>query len=367
MISKINSININNYKTFAKHKNDKLTLKDILNVSFKENNSDIFILGTGIAGLITAWYYRNYNVFLVGDKLGGQMSSEIPLGPRIIQKDNNTLELLKKLNIKNLETAIAKITYCCNNSKLCTEAPDWFIEKYSEISRGSSLVEEHTMSENKNEIEYFKLSYNNFMEILIAELQKYSNIKIVEDKVIEIKNNCIICENDTYVLPKTCKKISTIILPIFLNLIKANGIVRDQIKTQSKKVNFYKSIKSDISKFNKHYLEYFNTDILYTYYANNDGHTHPYHRKTITNENTIYESVNDLLDNKINSNKATIMNIEYLTSIPKIVNNNIKYSKILNWMMIGRFAEWDQSIKLNELLENFKQGNYVFSDGDSDD
>lgn len=327
-------------------------------------NTDVFILGTGIAGLVAAWHYRNYKVTIIGDKFGGQMASGVSLGPRIIQKDESTENFLKELDINNINTSIAKVLYYYN-SKIYEKAPDGFIEKYNSISRDSESVQKHVMSENKNEIEYFDLKYNDLINILISKLKSHKNITIIEEKVNSIKDNIILTDNNKYDLKHGCYKINTILLPIFINLINASNEIRSKLNLKSKLINFYKQknlSKSD-KNINKIYLKKYNVNLLYTYFVNSfeqDGRIlqHPYHRSTFTNDSIIYESQFRLDDlDEINYNCGNIsFDVDFLASIPKIVNNDLPYLMIDSWRMFGRFAEWDQSIKLNELLKTLNKG-----------
>jgi len=356
-----NNSNSLNLKLNKKLKN--LEKRDKIEIMAIKSDCDVFILGTGIAGLIAAWQHRKYKVIIIGDKLGGQMASEVMLGPRIIQKDENTFSLLKELGFKDFSTSKAKILYNYN-SEIYEKAPKGFREKYSQISRGSFSVAEHTMSEGKNEIEYFNLPYNKLVNRLIIELKKLPNIKIIEDKIIKINTNAIITETETYIIPEGCFKINTIMLPIFLNLIDADEDLRSKICTKSTMVNFYrnKNINNkDINIINPISFEKYNTNLVYVYFVNdninqNNKIPYPYLRVTYIPDNIIYESI-FRLESDPNYKDIFKDKIEYLTTIPKIVNNDLPFLIIKNWNQFGRFAEWDQSIKLNELLKNKKKRN----------
>lgn len=296
----------------------------------------VLILGTGLAALIAALYYKDENVILIGDELGGQMNSEISLGPRIIQKDDNVEKLIfdilkfKNINIKN---AIIKYNY---NNVVYDLPPQNFIKKYALKSRNSDKVENHIMSENKSIINYYDIEYNIFINKLIDYLMSFKNINFIKTKILKIDKNVItttdkkINFNDNYIL------INTLPLFVFKKIFYID--LNDLLVLNSKNILFYKENKGTN-----------NDNIEYHYYID-DKNENPIIRSTYLKKYTIHESILEL------------NNYEFITKIPKISNNYKPYYKIYGWIMFGRFAQWDQKIKLNELMKNF-YNNLFYEEG----
>lgn len=304
---------------------------------------DIVILGTGLAGLIYAWKNRTKKILLIGSELGGQMASTVSLGPRIIQKDANTEKLLIELGYENVAVKTAKILYY-HNSQIYEEAPENFANEYSEYTRGSSVADEHTMSQGKSSIEYFDVSFNDLVLKIYNNLLARENITIINDTVVGIFDKVVITKYMKLDL-KGAKKVSTIPLTAFK--LASQDINRNDYPTPSTTVNFY-SLESKFYSDQRDFLltrdflfEEHCTDLLYIYFV---AKNQEFHRCTYTKNEIIVESIHDDL-------RANNPEVKYLTSIPKIPNG-ISYKNIGEWEMFGRFAQWDQSIKLNELLED---------------
>lgn len=331
--------------------------------------NNVIILGTGIAGLVAAWKYKDENVLIIGEELGGQMASEVTLGPRIIQKDENTKQLLFELYGKEFKTKVASIFYTDGQGGYFENPPEGFSEKYAQLSRGSSIVEEHTMSEGKNKIEYYDLDYNKLVKKLIAALRKRKNIKIINGKVIGFDKKDTISfvdyskKSDNLVAYPKGKLtyidtndgdilINTIMLPVFLKLTNLNKEEIAEYETKGKKVYFYKCVEKWNEDFFKALRKYGKTNkgLVYWYCV---SEVFPFHRITMFDNHAVLESIYNIDDFADGREKlrlfGEVMGIEKIAEIPKIINSPVNY--VRGWRMFGRFAQWDQSIKLNELLE----------------
>ena len=56
-----------------------------------------YILGGGIAGLISAFYLKDYTILT--EKIGGQLAKDFPLGPRFVKITSETVELFTALGL----------------------------------------------------------------------------------------------------------------------------------------------------------------------------------------------------------------------------------------------------------------------------
>jgi hypothetical protein len=286
---------------------------------------NLIILGNGLAALIYAAYNIDKNVIIIGNKIGGQMSNEISLGPRIIQSDNYTKNFIKNfLLLDDVKIKKTFIKYKYNDKFLKNPTPE-FRNKYSIITRDKDTASDYTMSQNKNEIEYFDIKYNIFINILYQKLLTYNNIQFINGDIIKITSDYVELKDSRKIYTKNSEKVNTIPLYIFKKLINM-----DYLELNSKPVYFY-------YKKNKKFVNNF-----YYVYQVNDFKVVP-HRITYYDDNIIEESIKKISDN-------------YIAIIPKIINET-PFDSIGDWKMFGRFAEWDQSIKINEMLKKLENSN----------
>lgn len=315
----------------------------------KKNKSTLVILGTGISGLAAAWSLRNSfdKIVLIGDKLGGQMKSESQLGPRIIQADENTKHLILSLEDDDfkLETKIASIGYETGGI-VYKQQPDNFKSQYEIASRGVQVNADYSMSAGAKSIKYFDYSFDTLIDKLSSKIYSTSNIELVIGKVVSIEENkddmhIVIESGENTTTLKTYKYrdhtfYSTIMAPIFFKLLKQ----KYSIDFDSMPCNFYSA------KLN--YLTVSNFDYIYSISGT-------YHRLTFIKDSDnvikeiIVESVNDLLSDQFLDYRKTFESFKHIATIPKIIDKSLRVCDF--WFFLGRFAQWEQKIKLNEVLE----------------
>ena len=82
---------------------------------------DKFILGGGVAGLVTAFYNSEYTI--ITDKVGGwQNANKFSLGPRFIEVTPASQAFMSRLGFTP-STRIVKIGYCDNTNLRAFSTP----------------------------------------------------------------------------------------------------------------------------------------------------------------------------------------------------------------------------------------------------
>jgi len=304
-----------------------------------------YILGAGPAGLIAAYYLPHFNV--IGLK---PEESSFSLGPRLLHKTNNMLELVNNISgdkhTINIEKI--KIRYKVDNA-IYSEIPENFKDKYVEITRKIETHEESHLSGGKSIVEHITLddygneSYEVFLEELFESV--YPNF-FIEGKVFKINNNHILYTSANYDVIK--KKYDTLINTISLKeFCKLNKKVSNTIAEKYYEVvdlttinkNFYKCEYKDIIK-----ILIKNKVKMYDYMYSIDG---DYTRKTFFKDYIVYETTNIVKDNKIEDNLI----LEKKENLPIQIKSSLCIENIDNIYFLGRYAQWNHKVKINEVLD----------------
>ena len=142
-----------------------------------------YILGTGIAGLIYAFYNKDY--IAIGDSHGGQMASHFPLGTRFLHMNEYSEKFLKDLSLPIIPIKI-KTGYQTRKGHYVDLMLDrGYKEKYYMKSRGLKTLEGYddtAMSEGKNCFIALKVDFEEVIKRLCLVLDK----RLIKDKVAEI-------------------------------------------------------------------------------------------------------------------------------------------------------------------------------------
>lgn len=143
-----------------------------------------YILGGGIAGLIYAFYNRDYTI--ITPEIGGQMKSNFSLGPRYLHNTTYSRQLLNDLNIDIIESKI-KIGYLSDKGFIVPDND--FRKQYFMKSRNTNSLEyfdSSVMNSYKNEINILKVDFNEI-------INKLNTNRIINEKVesIDLQNNLI--------------------------------------------------------------------------------------------------------------------------------------------------------------------------------
>jgi len=298
-----------------------------------------YIIGAGPAGLIAAYYMKDYKVI---DKSPlGQLRAPFIPGPRLLQATPNMTALIKEIFPDwwlNIQTA--KVGYS-ENGKATDIPPKGFKNKYVEKTRGTSAVEGSHLSEGKNEIEHIELGamsqesyakvFNRLLEIIKDRGQLIE--KHIENIDIDNKTITFAGEGEDIGLTNFYDKIvSTINLNILSKLAPEMDIDLTELTTKGK--CFYKT----------DYSGYHGTRYAHSYVYSADTE---WTRKTYFDNYIVYESVEPIGSETIEGNKVE-MKFENLP-IQIVKSKNI--DSVNGIKMLGRFAQWNHKIKANEALD----------------
>jgi len=304
-----------------------------------------YIVGGGIAGLITA-YYTGYKI--IDKNPMGQLNLRFLPGVRLLKDDKYAKKFVEKLNkdvkiYDVLQTKEINIGYEDEVGNYVSMSEE-FKRKYSQITRGRKEYESSFLSSGEssfNVITADQADPNFFYINLFTALYQLLIVRdqIIFDKVkmINVNMKTIDCEKTSTI--QYDNLISTIRTDILETLISNwNGVYSNDYTILKK--HFYKAkyLAADEEYMNKY---------AYTYSISNI-----YTRKTFAPGYIVYETVKPL--------KEIQLKDEYILGhkiIDKYENVPLQLKKSLNLksfngiQLVGRFAEWNHSIKSNELIK----------------
>ena len=299
-----------------------------------------YIIGAGPAGLIAAYYMKNYKVI---DKSPlGQLKAPFIPGPRLLQNTKNMSELINEIFGGDTRVEIAKVGYI-KDGKAIDQPYEGFKNKYVEKTRGTKSIESSHLSEGKNEVEHIEIGmmteesyaavFNRLLEIIKSRGQLIE--KHIEN--IDVNNKTITFAGEGEDIGLTVfydKVISTINLNILSKLAPDMDIDLSEFKTKTK--CFYKTSYDwmvDLQGYN------------YIYSADSE-----WTRKTYFDSYIVYESV-EPIDSKVIEDNIVQMKFENMP-IQIVESKNI--DSINGIKMLGRFAQWNHKVKANEVLDRVK-------------
>lgn len=281
-----------------------------------------YIIGAGLNGLIAAYYLKN--CFIIDDvsKIGGQFANSFSLGPRYIRKDENFIKLLKELKIRY---KIKKIRIGYHYQGKIHHKLNRAMKKEYAIKTRNSKDDKSFLCDKNNNFEYLDFDY----KTLITKLYNSVHNRFIDEQIkkIYVNDNCMFCECNKCII-YTNKLISTIHYKDFCKLMNVNYV------SKNKDIYFYllKRTKKD----------YKNYDFIYFIDKNN-----PINRITYQDKYKIIESPSDFVvseDMIIQKTKLT----DY-----KLSNKN-KIKKFRNIFFLGRYANLDNSKRINSIFEDIK-------------
>jgi hypothetical protein len=307
-----------------------------------------YILGGGIAGLLAAYYLPDF--YLVSDKLGGQSGEDVSLGPRLIKFDDYTKTLMRDLGVYPFVKKIF-IGYLMDQ-RAYKDMPEGFREKYVKQTREVDVVEDSHLSSGQNTIDVFDVEYKLIVDKLI-EFIKLKD-KFVEAKVERVdieKKDLVAKRGDTELWLKYDKLINTLPLPLFYKLSNQQDKIVDFDALDTSFIQVLSTNPMDLKL-----AEHFD----YIYVVGQLFHRYTYLEKKSYKVTYILEYKGTVTEDNINLLNEHIMNggaqiIDYKV-IPKC---QIKQSKNIledsGVQMLGRYAQWNHGIKINELLKEIKE------------
>jgi hypothetical protein len=170
------------------------------------------ILGGGIAGLIFAYYNKDY--LLLTDHVGGQMSSYFDLGPRYLHKTSKVVEFLNRLKMPIIDRKI-KVGYLSDNG--FEEPTELFRELYFKKSRCVNDLkgfDPTVLNTNLREFDVLDVDFKD----LVGKLFNKLDLRIYTTKVVSIDiDKCLVTTSNTQTF-RYEHLVSTIPLNIFCKI-----------------------------------------------------------------------------------------------------------------------------------------------------
>lgn len=281
-----------------------------------------YVLGGGHTGLI-AGFLTGFTV--IAPSIGGSMESSFPLGPRILHNDEYGEYLLDKLRIRTLPK-IFKIGYYYKGEMHETMSEE-MQQQYFNKTRGKGTPFASVMSGGKNFISGWDMN-----EIkLLDKLKEKCNI--IEDPIervyLDIKH--IVTGHRIF---QYDNMINTLNIGTFAKLVS----LPYRIELQSHPTTFVQ-IYCPTEEFQ-------GFDYIYLV----DEET-PFHRITKIKEGkAVLELRGALSLKKIDEMKERFPTLEYKIVQGCQIVNSQNISSLEGIPMIGRYAQWNHSVKANDVI-----------------
>ena len=331
--------------------------------------SENFVLGGGLAGLIYAYYNKDFKVLT--DKIGGQSVGTFTLGPRIIQEHDATRKLLKDLGFRSFGNASeydfrmhkkpmlikkANIGYF-NDGVVQAERPDLEYRKaYYAKSRcipisDTDKIPEAVMSENKSSISYFTISHEQLAMMIVEELRKENRIFVAKVQQVDIDEKLIhvFADGGVKTMPFD-KLVNTAPFPIFFSLCNPTQ------KLEGTEFEYEPKYFINADKYD--FRHWISEGFDYIYYADSK----PWHRITVGETNVIVELTGKAKYEEFHKDWSHLVWTAQELKIGQIKQNfncvtmevdNVTIPHIRN---IGRFAAWNHEVKTQQVVESALKG-----------
>lgn len=303
-----------------------------------------YIIGGGVAGLTKAFLFEDYKIFDANPL--GQIGGKWIFGPRIIKVDEySKLFFDSKFNDnKDIIRKEIKILYhTAGNDFYQTQCDDNFKSEYSFITRGHRDFEKSYLSSGQNSIEIFFHKdpnvdiYRYVFEHMLDVIKSRGQIIECNVKFIDTIKRRIITEDEQY---EYSHVINTSNLNIFRNLVTKenfdNYVGEIDLSTENKNFLIAEQLEDERILISE--------DVHYVYSIGG-----VWTRKTLQNDYTVYEVINPYTGGAAATFEGTFVRASF-NNIPIQIKKSAKIKEVLGIDMLGRYAEWDHSIKFNEVL-----------------
>ncbi len=302
-----------------------------------------YITGGGVAGLVSAFYNKDYK--MITDKIGGwQNLNKFQLGPRLLEVNNATISFMNKLGFSNINTKEIHIGYMYEDDVIRSWPTDIFKIKYAYKTRELEEGQIHNsiLSSGKKSFIVFDIDY----DLILKRLEELVLDRIFMGKIIKIDTDkCLINYKDGNfdVTSEYDNLINTLPATLFQKL--SNLIDLEEHDFTAFHTTFFKCDYNDYLRKIKNEL---NLDYIYSISS-----TH-WHRCNFFDHYVVFEvkgKTDILMDNYSVLDKVTLpfAQIKFSYNDCNTTKHNIKH--------IGRFAQWNHSIKMEQLIERFEKQN----------
>lgn len=308
-------------------------MSDVLksNEPIKRNR---YILGAGLAGLLAGYFNPRYKI--IGKKMGGQFKTSFSYGPRYIHDTPEFRNLLDSLKVPYIVKQI-NVGYYYKGQFTQNIDDEGRIMYYKKSRLAGGLRErdyaeilKHTMTSGKTKFDVLEIDMNLFLKKMPP---------IIEDEITEINTwkRYLIGKKEIYYYSHL---ITTIPAPTFDKLRGAFSVY------YSCSISYFliESTKINLGNYD------------YVYYVDNDDEM-PWHRITKVGANLYVVEIAGLLTKYDKS-----IRLDKIKKLGKIIKlSRQKYGEvegkgprfpIPRIINIGRYATWDHSKRLHEVLKD---------------
>jgi len=297
--------------------------------------SEKYILGGGPAGLIAAFYNPDYQI--IDKNPMGQLNLPFVPGPRILKVDEFSRDFIERLHME-YTTKFIYVGYSPDGIIVENEASQEFKENYSQITRGTTKIEDSFLSSGENEIEIFVSENGDDLYYKVfAILTNLLKDRIIPKNVefLNTKRQVLGWEGITTPYKELISTLNINILTKLLGLEPLNLVA---LKKHFVQCSY--DTPRDIENSKK-----------FHYIYSTDGH---YTRKTYFKDYIVYEMVNPVKEDSIVAIHGNNV-MKVLNNIPIQINNSIDFRNIQGIELVGRFAQWNHSIKANEIIAKYER------------
>tara|TARA_R110000744_G_scaffold110482_1_gene208394 strand:+ start:99 stop:1043 length:945 start_codon:yes stop_codon:yes gene_type:complete len=302
-----------------------------------------YILGAGPAGLIAAFYNKDYKI--VDEKPLGQLNLPFIPGPRLLQATENMENFIKEvLPDSNITSEVAVIGFN-KDGDISDKPSSKFKKAYAKKTRDRDTSESSFLSEGMTEIQHIEINGlgEDSYKFLFTELLKI----IVDRKQLvktSIKKLCVL-SNKIEFTDGTESDYHDIISTLNLNILKKITPHWDEnmhynLDTTNKcfyKADYCDSIE-DMMDSKKH------PSLWYDYIYSADTN---WTRQTFFRDYIVYESVNPIEGTHIQGNEIQMK----FENLPIQIKESHNIERMDGLTLLGRFAQWSHKIKANEVLD----------------
>lgn len=299
----------------------------------RKNN---YILGGGPAGLIAAFYNPEFQI--IDKNPMGQLNLPFVPGPRILKVDEYSKKFIERLHIPYFIKTI-HVGYSHDGKNVVDEADRQFKQNYSQITRGTTKIEDSFLSSGENKIEVFASENGDDLYYKVfAILTDLLKDRIIGANVSDIntKDRLIGLDRTEFLYDNV---ISTLNINIMFKLLGLQDLGLVALKKHFVQCSYDNQHDIELAK-KYHYI--YSTDGIYT-------------RKTYFKDYIVYEFVEpyvEIAENPtVHSNKV----LKHINNIPIQINNSIDFRNVQGIELVGRFAQWNHSIKANEIIAKYER------------
>jgi len=298
-----------------------------------------FCIGSGISALIFKYYNPEYTLITPDEKLGGALTKHQNLLMTFyVHSHPLTKQLLKELNIKYKERRL-RIYYIYNKKTLD------YLDKDKRVKFIKNKMQDWNYDANSIEVSDLNLStQNNYLDILDCDIKELIN-KLTPPSYIKgtvklVNNNRQFFiykdENNKLITIKYDKVISTIPANLFFPML------------YNYKCNYHFNYIPATFIYSKIKPFFMEDDSMYYFCDSNL----PYNRCQPYNNGFVYEVSGIIKEDEISKYIKTVEAIEH-RYVGVIKNESIDDFKHIKFL--GRMAQWDSSIKTQQVIEKAKE------------